>query len=750
MILNEEQKKIINLNKEANEIEIRTKLEAGRIQEILKKLDPAETVDSITLVYEAGTGVQMRRESFYADGKKIRSEDLKKIKMGIVKVGVFAVSFAQEVAIDNFDSKLTEAIRFKSRYSFKILGAKLDITRYLDIGPRTPKILVNFANFLTDTGAGNWDIELELKNANNIEAKIVEFSEFLGINDVVQNQLREIANILGLPPHIATVKQIGRNPVMLDRAVFERMKLENFVILEKSDGLRVLVKYMDKKNYIIFADGKTHMEGAVAEFKYLLDCEWMENGTVKVFDLILAAGKVGPANYEDRMEMVKKMDLPANFEVKKYLAATCENMKYLVKNSRGADGIIFNEIENSYAQMDIFKWKPAEQITFDFLAIKVPDEYKGVKPFVGDGDIWALMSGCSIKQAKRAGVKLFPHYKDLLLRNGIVLADYNPVPFSPDIWRDAYVWYSTDLSVENDPSINVLMENNMFVGEFRKIGGHWDLIRVREDKTMLIPKRIYGNDFFVARKHLMELQNPLTVEDICSGKAGGAGYFAVEKGAEYEDMTKFNGFVKYEVLQYLCGCGTVLDIGSGRGQDVFKYPPVEHITFLEPDTAAFTELNKRLEKVKYAHNTVNDSYENFIAEKRKFDAVVSNFACHYFLTEQKKYIEFAKYCRGVGAKNIILTFMNIDVMKSVLPLKNKKYEVLEKDGKLWVKHHFGTELYPESIIKTEKLIEALKKEKYILMVRDSFANFLDMRDLKDPLDRQYVGFYQYLIFRALS
>jgi hypothetical protein len=730
MIFDANQQKIIDeIDGSVNEIEIRAKIDNGRIVDIMEKLGEGELTESITMIYD-----DMRRESFYRGGSKLRSVDMKKIKMGIVKVGVFHISFSREDIVGGFDPKKTDSIRFKSRRSYAVLDAHLDITRTMDLNPRTPGILQSFIGFCGDPSVGQWDMELEIKTKNNLETKLVEFSEFLGLNDVIKNQLREIANLMGISPRALTVKQLGKNPVMLDRAVFDRMDLSRFVILEKSDGLRALIKVEDKSNYVIFTDGKTSVEGSPKLLNMLLDAEWMQDGRVKIFDLILLDGKFPEMGYEERIELLRRQKLPAEFEIKKYLAATCENIKYLHKNSGASDGIIFNEIEKMYMHMEIFKWKPAELITFDFLVVPIPDNFRGIKPFVSDLNIYVLMTGCSVKQLRRTGIRLFSRYRELLSIVSIAYADYNPVPFSPDIWREAYVWYSSE------------KWEKIFVGEFRKTRGNWDLIKVREDKTTLIPNRIFGNDFFVARKHLHELENPLTIENICEKKIGGGpGYFAVGKTDEYEQMTKFNGFVKFNILQYLGGLDRIVDIGSGKGQDIFKYPAVGHITYVEPDKVAFSELNRRLEKARHKYLTVNETYENFTAFPHKFDAVVSNFACHYFLSGPLQYSKFAKYCSGCGATSVILTFMNPAIMN--LPLKNEKYSVWCEGGKLYVKHHFSTEAYPENIIDTEALIESMNREKYSLMVRDSFGRFLEFRDLADPRDREYVESYQYLVFR---
>lgn len=725
MIFTSEQRKKIQETK-ANEVEIRAKVDKQTLLQLLEKAgDKYEEICSISMMYG-----DYRRESFYVNKKKSRGEDIKKNKLFKINVGNFEVSFADEVNIDDFNVNCVDSLRFKYRRRFSMLGGKLDFTRFLDVKAYSFGILDSFFNFLDNETLGLWNLELEVEE--DIEEAIMKLAEFMGTNDIVQNQLREFANLMGAAPKSLSIKTLGKNPVMLDKIVFKRISLSNFVILEKSDGVRAFMKFYDS-GYILFMDGKTITHGECDGDFSLFDCEYMKNGTVKIFDLMLHNMKTENIGYLERMAIVKKMKLPKNCEIKKYYPATCENMKKVVKSEEAIDGIIFNEINKSYMQMDIFKWKPADQITFDFLVVPLPDNYKGVSPFIGNRNIYVLMNGCMASQLKRTGIKLFGRYKNLLNIYNIQYGNYNPIPFSPPVWRDAYVWHSDEKF------------NTMFVGEFRVVKKEWQLLRVRDDKTLLIKDRVYGNDYFVAEKHINELQDPLTIDMMCKAKTGSA-YFANDKPTEYEEMTKFNGYVKYEILQILANVDKVLDIGSGKGQDIFKYPEnIGSAMFVEPDKIAFIELNERLRKAKFKTSSVNESYENFIKLPHRFDAVVSNFACHYFLNSVKAYAEFAKYCSGVGASIVVLTYMNIDVMK--LPLKNAKYNIYREGNKLFVKHHFSNEPYPENIVFTDELVKCMKKEKYNMIFRDSFGRFLEFKNLTDPLDKEYVSLYQYVVFR---
>jgi hypothetical protein len=75
---------------------------------------------------------------------------------------------------------------------------------------------------------------------------------------------------------------------------------------------------------------------------------------------------------------------------------------------------------------------------------------------------------------------------------------------------------------------------------------------------------------------------------------------------------------------------------------------------------------------------------------------------------------------------------------------------LRSKEEYWIKHHFATELIPESKINTPELIKAMKN--YELIKRDSFgayaAEYEEKKNITlNLLDLEYSSFYQYLIFR---
>ena len=354
----------------------------------------------------------------------------------------------------------------------------------------------------------------------------------------------------------------------------------------------------------------------------------------------------------------------------------------------------------------------------------------------------------------------------------MTLSEYNPVPFTPPIAPLTYIWESDE-------------KYPLVVGEFAYHHNTWNLIKIREDKTSLIQKRIFGNDFFIAEAQFNELHDPLTLELLCTSsplshrvkenienklKKGKGPYFENQKDLEYAKMTKFNNYVKFRVMSMISGFERVLDIASGRGADIFIYNGigVKHVSFVEPDGSAFIELSKRVKMLNdrkfYTHTDMpkknmqydltNEDYDTYASHcKSKYNALVCNFAAHYFLKNRNDYRAFNEFCKNNEIDIVILLILDSEIVDAHMTngvYKNDKYFITLSENKYLIKHHFATELIPESKINTVELIKAMKN--YELVKRDSFGAYAEeyerVKKIKlNLLDLEYSSFYQYLVFR---
>jgi len=775
---------IVNaLESNYDELEIRFKLTDYQIINIFNNLKDQkyQIIDSIMLLGPNG----YRKESFYVNGTKKNSDIIKKTVLHKFKYPEFTLAISTEKE-DFFDIILATEIRVKKRLRFMTntnttsttsttseAGSRagsnskgyIDFTYVENFSPKEAELLQKslkifntpIEKLLDKTG---WELELEINGKVTIDDISIMINNILllvGINLILLNTLKDICIKLNKIMERPSLKRITNNPMVLDRLSFLNISVENYVILEKTDGKRALVKLYDKDNYSIIQEGTVKTIGTTNINYHLFDAEIINND-IYIFDIILHDSKLVQMNYIQRMNLVKSITFSNNtytFLIKEYFPLSCEELKKIIegKHALEIDGIIFNEINALYTKMKIYKWKPPSLITFDFLVVPFEDKF-------------ILTCGCLKEKCKNS---IFPKFNVILGEFGIKNSEYMPVPFSPSSWPMAYLYLPSTTNTASEAS-----GSSLWVGEFQfnnKNGKmYWKLLKVRDDKTELIKNGIYGNDYATIEQQFNELQNPLTVEDVCNEYSIASknvqikNYFQYDKGFNYKNLAKFNNFVKFKMLSFLkCSkIQTVLDIGSGKGQDVYMYNglKVPKVIFTEPDKDAYKKLCDRLENLKdkksYVHTimpdvnmtymTYNYDYQTLINYDylQSFQAVVCNLALHYFLKNKSDYDEFAKFCKNCHM--VVITCIDYDVLKNKLPYKNDKYDVYEKDGMLYFKHHFSDTHIAEHIINNKEFISSMKKY-FDLILHDSFGRYLVFNKNLSSIDAEYSSFYQYFIFR---
>ncbi len=762
------------------ELELKFKLQNSQIKHILDTLNqsemaPPQSIYSVTLFDDF-----KRRESFY-DTKTLK----KTSHIDVCKTPLYSAEsinkttpkircvLAKEETINAFDTKKVKLIRIKKRYRFvNAEGYYIDITEIKTVSNMTPKLPEVIQTFFKSECC-DCDFELEIEFTKRLDffkvinSLCVYILGLIGLHKVINTVIIDISSYLYksgvLKRQYETLKQITNNPKLFSRKVFEKdFEPGKYLALEKTDGQRCLLKIWDLC-FTEILEGEIKVFGKECEAgseKYsLIDCE-KQDDEYYAFDIIIHNGVYLQDNYNKRLELLREIaENTKIYKIKDIKPITCENLNALMYGSkREVDGLIFQEIHNDYYNAKIYKWKPAEMITIDFLIVPMP--YKGVKPFISNKNIYLLMTGCSKSKLHLLGVPLPKVYNKLMFDNNINIENYNPIPFMPALNRDTYIWESHDNHVlsAGEFSYNVNTKK-------------WKLVKIRHDKTLLIKNRVYGNDYFVAEDTFNELQNPLKLAEICEIKGGLVNqYFIKNKSTEYVGMAKFNNYVKYSVMRSLRNVNKVLDIASGRGSDIFIYNGLEvkNVTFVEPDLNAFIELTDRLRKLNdpkfYVHtpkpyknmsyNLVNEDYDTFAHKSpSKYDALVCNFAAHYFLKDENDYKYFNNFCKANGITLVILTIYDTEIVEKHMVndvYENDKYYIKNLGDKYFVKHHFATELIPENKINTNRLIKCMRN--YKVVARDSFKHFLELYQQKknvvlQPIDAEYSSFYQYIVFR---
>ena len=244
--------------------------------------------------------------------------------------------------------------------------------------------------------------------------------------------------------------------------------------------------------------------------------------------------------------------------------------------------MIFTEDANYYGK--VYKWKPPEHLTIDFLIVEPAKELASKEPYLTapNKHIYLLFCGISYENFNKLGMELLPHYDKMISHDK--KKHYFPIHFAPSGNKLAYIWETDHDDVAGH------------IGEFGYSDNGWVLHNLRPDKDILVKQGdSFGNDFRIAEGIFNSFADPLTFENL-NGSID-IGYFQKSKtiSGRYTKMIKFNSFVKAQVLRQLSGSNFVVDLAAGKGQDMATYFSfgVQHVLFVDIDKNAIIELDKR-------------------------------------------------------------------------------------------------------------------------------------------------------------
>lgn len=109
-----------------------------------------------------------------------------------------------------------------------------------------------------------------------------------------------------------------------------------------------------------------------------------------------------------------------------------------------------------------------------------------------------------------------------------------------------------------------------------------------------------------------------------------------------EIRTNHNKMKRDLILSNLEGCKHILDMGFGRGGDLPKYKElnVSSIVGIDPDEASLNDAMQRAVNLEMQDilSTRHGSTNQIMHHTERFDAIVCNFAFHYFF-ESEKYLK---------------------------------------------------------------------------------------------------------------
>jgi hypothetical protein len=409
-------------------------------------------------------------------------------------------------------------------------------------------------------------------------------------------------------------------------------------LTDKADGKRAAAVARGGRGVVVadvlheFGEGRPPRDGG----ETIADGEWAEGeGGVAfyAFDVIAVDGaSVVPEGFERRVarldEAVGRLaaaGIPAAAKQYVRLAAGGPSdlepvfrAMYEAPRPYRTDGLILVAPGRAYDDTATYKWKSAADNTIDFLARRAPASVPRAGPYAERPGhrLHFLFVGIEPGLYEALGLQPCPGYADLFGpalpapergdrgrrgRMGANAGSYFPVQFAPSDAPYAYVYHHPDASPLGEIDGKVV-EARCAGGCLAAGGGAplaaWELVRVREDRRQeLLAKRYYGNPFHVAELIWLNYVDPFPLEQLWEGPA--LDYFLRPKAGAYQAQTAVLSYVKSQRIRALAHAARVVDVGTGKGQDLGRYlrAGVRELYAVDRDRAALSELVRR----KYRH-----------------------------------------------------------------------------------------------------------------------------------------------------
>ena len=654
-------------------------------------------------------------------------------------------------------------------------------------------------------------------------------------SDQIQDKFYELAEILMphaadsfKPPNTRGFKSLTNNVVELTKQTWLSdlsSNLDKYMITDKADGFRVLLHIhpregvataIDSRGLITFAIPKCELGPCLADAEMIgLRQPSPEPQSLPeppqfrflIFDAMLYNDEnISEKDFMNRMPYIAKIaKLSPNMFEKIFIEASDISQAIKSVQTRpkpfeyGTDGIIFTEKTGNYVKTKSYKWKSVEDTTIDFLIRACPKTLLGIEPYttIPNQTLYCLFSGIDADMMRKLNIRPIKNYRELF--PNAEAARYKPIQFSPSSNPYAYLFHSDQQ-----------LDNKIVEMHYDTRNSAWRLHKIRDDKTRDAEHGIaYGNDFRVAELVWQNYFNPVTIEDFKMTKEeGDAGvYFKEHDVAEYRPMRAYNSFVKEMLFNPNHGVPWAIDLGSGKGQDLFRYirAGIQNVLFVDSDSMALNELINRkyafaLEKSKnfrpkpqsnrininILEADLNSEYIDILKViKRKgyplpsggVPLIICNLAIHYFVGTESMRTNFANLVGSLlapGGQFIFTTFDGKRVFDLVNAADGKwdkiengklKYSIHSEyhsavftgnNQKIKVLHPFSDSTYYSEYLVNHALLQKIFKT--MGMTRETFESFDVYRNTFESrnkavneqlteLDAMYSSLYTISIYR---
>ena len=588
------------------------------------------------------------------------------------------------------DSADFDLVRFKHRLSFQLDQWRIDFTF---VKTTQTKVITELQTIKKQMFNGDnlWEyttqeIEFEFTGANlnivsikEVMSILYDFKNYMIKAPIEENNfLEKLSNIIGAEPNAQknTLKHVLKNPIELNKIqYFQEVvpNIQNFSISWKASGITAIL-IIDKNISIQTDEFKTLYENIyfICDETILL-CE-MIGDVFYAYDCLKYNG-VNCANekldkrLDNLQSIIDKAKKWSSLKLKETVKLTSTNdvktfMKTPPKEYEN-DGVIFTS-NNHFSKTKFFKWKHVKHRTIDFLVKNCPKNLLGVYPYVSKPgqSLYILFSGIKSSDYKKFNMKKI-QYHDLMFP--IQTSSYFPIQFSPSSNPFAYLFWSEDKDLDGNP-----IDLDDKIVQLRYKDG-WKFIRIREDRADdLKKKNYYGNNFRIAEIIWQNYKNPLTKKLLVAPpkELSDGLYFRKNDSEIHRYIRRFNNMVKAQLIKHVTNWeytpnSWVIDLGSGKGQDLYKYlinKSVRNVLMVDNNENNLYEIINR--KYEYANNqmiydsklgifiknidlnndwsdSLRDIADSFpIMQKTNTKLIICNFAIHYFAKSETTMFNF--------------------------------------------------------------------------------------------------------------
>jgi hypothetical protein len=586
------------------------------------------------------------------------------------------------------------------------------------------------------------------------------------------------------------MKQLSNQVIELNKMIYREEledKMENYYITDKIDGKRAILYITNTKSYVV-SDKLEEIE-IKSEGINIIDSEEYE-GKYYIFDVMVYNGKnIIKEDFEERMKYFDKiLEIENNKEnkenkilkTKKFIKLGKEykrQIKEFKKEKKGymIDGIILTPKDGKYDSMRVYKYKPKEHLTVDFLIRRCPERI--IREINRENKenrkkMYILFCGINKRVYFKLRMRLIRFYgeifRDIDERN---LPQYFPIQFEPSSDKYGYIYWDENQNLDNK------------VGEFRYNTKEeiWELVRIREDRKIEVERgNYYGNNYKIAELIWMSSYNPLIIEEEEEDN-----YFKEHDNEMYKEQRSFNSYVKSELFERYKNKERIIDLASGKGQDLFRYSKINtrNIIFLEIDDDGLFEIinrkhsfstderyrnsmNIKIQKVDlledYRKNI--EKIDKIYNRKGEVEVMICNLAFHYFCEKKETIENVVRLIDNYIKEGGIFMFTAFDggKIRELMKENNNDWKVIKEDkikygirknknveNKIEVILPFSkNEYYSEYLVEIEKIEEIFKRYDMILMEKKSYKEYIKRYDKKlNEDDEKYVSLYYYYIFR---